>query len=216
MDHSFWHQRWQTGQIGFHLSAAHPALVRAYDRALSTSSRVFVPLCGKSLDLLWLRDRGAQVMGAELSPLAVVDFFREQDLTPEVEPKGALTRYAAANIELWLGDVFELDRAALGNVDGYYDRAALVALPPELRERYVTHIASLLPSGARGLLVSFEYLPAQGGPPFSVPEAEVRRLYEPMFSVELLERVDILADEPRFRERGITSLHETAYALIKQ
>jgi thiopurine S-methyltransferase len=215
MDHSFWHERWRSGQIGFHLGSAHPALVRCYERALTPGSRVFVPLCGKTVDLVWLHDRGAHVVGAELSSLALNDFFREHGLTPEIEPRGALTRYRAANIELWLGDVFSLDRATLGTIDGYYDRAALVALPPTLRERYVAHLTSLLPSGTRGLLVSFDYVPAVGGPPFSVPESEIRRLFEPSFSVELLERVDILADEPRFRERGMTSLHEIAYALVR-
>ncbi len=216
MDHAFWHARWQTGQIGFHLGSPHPALVRWYERALTPSSRVLVPLCGKSVDLLWLGDRGMQVVGAELSPLAVADFFREHGLTPEVQPLGGLARYAAAHVELWLGDFFALDRAMLGRIDAYYDRAALVALPPDQRERYVTHLARLLPSRARGLVVAFEYHPTEGGPPFSLPDAEIVRLYERDFSLELLERVDILAAEPRFQERGITSLHETAYALVRR
>ncbi|HEY6880386.1 MAG TPA: thiopurine S-methyltransferase [Polyangiales bacterium] len=218
MEHAFWHARWQSKQIGFHLQTPNPVLVRWYERALPVApgSRVFVPLCGKSLDVIWLREQGHRVAGIELSPVAVRELFSEHGLVDDAQPAGALIRHATAGLDVWEGDVFDLDTKELGAVEGYYDRAALVALPPALRKRYVDHVTSLLQPGTRGMLVSFEYQPSEGGPPFSVAEDEVRALYEPGFHVELLERADILDAEPRFRERGITSLYETAYAVVRR
>ncbi|MCU0974844.1 MAG: thiopurine S-methyltransferase [Steroidobacteraceae bacterium] len=218
MDPQFWHERWEQGQIGFHQPDYHPALLAAWPTfALAPGSRVFVPLCGRSLDMAWLAARSHTVVGIELSPIAVEGFFEHEKLVPTREPCGALERWRAGRYELLCGDFFDLDREALGEVAGWYDRAALVALPPDLRRRYVERLAELLPAGARGLLVTVDYDQARmDGPPFSVPPVEVEGLYATAFDVEPLGRHDCLPENPRFRERGLASLFESTFRLTRR
>jgi len=214
MERDFWISTWQAGKIGFHLGSVNPNLL-AHHQVLR-GTRVFVPLCGKSVDLTFLAQKGRQVVGVELSELAVTQFFDEQQLTPDVSRDGELTRYASGPITIFCGDLFALTPAQLGRVDAFYDRAALVALPDELRRRYVSHMATLLPAPVVGLLVTFEYPQEQmSGPPFSVPQALVRALYEPAFHVELRASRNILGEEPRFADRGVTSLMERVYRITR-
>jgi len=217
MHHDFWHERWQTGQVGFHQSAVHPFLERWWPRlGVPAGTPVYVPLCGKSLDMTWLAARGHRVMGSELSAIAIRDFFAERGLEPESGVQDGFRRHAAGPFELLEGDALELVPAILGPVGAAYDRAALVALPPDLRSRYAASLARLLPAGARVLLVAFEYpQEMKGGPPFSVEAAEVRALFEPAFAVEEVERLDILAASPKFAELGIPALHETAFVMTR-
>ena len=213
MDHEFWHARWQQNQIGFHQAQVTPALARQRG-VLGTArgSRVLVPLCGKSLDMPWLAAQGWNVLGVELSLLAVQAFFAEQGLEPIVDRIGPFTRHRAGAIEVLCGDMLAVTPEHTGPIGALFDRAALVALPSAMRAPYLRTIAALLAKDARGLLVSFEYEPVTvSGPPFSIDEAQLRALYEPAFSLKRLERNDILDSEPRFRERGVTALFESAY-----
>jgi thiopurine S-methyltransferase len=217
MHHEFWHERWQTGQIGFHQSAVHPFLERWWPRlGVPSGTSVYVPLCGKSLDMAWLAARGHRVVGSELSAIAIRDFFAERGLEPESGVQAGFRRHAAGPYDLLEGDALGLTPAILGPVGAAYDRAALVALPPDLRSRYAASLARLLPAGARVLLVAFEYAQEmKGGPPFSVEAAEVRALFEPAFAVDEVERLDILAASPKFAELGIPALHETAFVMTR-
>lgn len=218
MQSEFWIERWQQNQTGFHQAEVNPYLLRHHAvLGQSRGSRVLVPLCGKSLDLAWLAAQGHEVVGIELSPLAVQAFFAEQKLTPEVEQHATFSRHRVGSLEILCGDYFGIEPRHVGAVTAWFDRAALIALPDTMRARYVAQTARLVPPGARGLLVTFEYEPASvSGPPFSVSSDEVRSLYAQDFTVKSLERSDILAREPRFRERGITSLHEQVYELSRR
>lgn len=213
MEPGFWHERWQQGRIGFHQDRPLPLLCKHWPALdLPANARVFVPLCGKSLDMAWLADRGHRVLGVELSELAVQQFFDERGLAPEVRDTRYGRRYTAGPYELIAGDAFGLDANVLADCSAVYDRAALIALPPDLRQRYARTAWRRLPAGCTGLLVTLEYLQEQkDGPPFSVQEPEVRSLLEPEWSVSVLERRNILADEDRFREAGVTALHTTVY-----
>ncbi len=215
MDPSFWQQRWHEGQIGFHQQRVTPLLEQYWDATgVESGARVFVPLAGKSLDLLWLAARGHRVLAAELSPLAVDQFFAENGLTPTLRESHHGVHHLAGEIEVICGDVFALDAAALAGCAGVYDRAALIALPPDMRRRYVTQVYGRLPAGCRGLLVTLDYPQQQkAGPPFSVGADEVRALFEPAWNVEVLERSDILASQPGFAAEGVTELHTAAYRL---
>jgi len=215
MHHDFWHERWHTGQIGFHQSAVHPFLERWWPRlGLRPDARVYVPLCGKTLDMVWLAGRGHTVVGSELSPVAIRDFFAERGLDPAQAEEPGSRRHVAGPYEIIEGDALGLTAAQLGPVAAAYDRAALVALPPDLRRPYAASLARLLPGGARALLVAFEYpQEMKGGPPFSVDAAEVRELFEADFRLEQVERKDILAESPRFAEVGIPALFETAFLM---
>lgn len=215
MDPQFWHQRWQRKEIGFHLEHPNPRLLQHW-RALrlAAGARVLVPLCGKSEDLAWLAREGYRVLGVELSPIAVAEFFAEHGLQPQRQCRGPFESLAAGNIELLCGDFFTLDREITGPVAAVYDRAALVALPPPLRERYAQLLAALLSPGTELLLVTFDYPQAQmQGPPFAVGLEQVRELYAERFSIDQLAGEDILDAEPRFRERGLTELREYVYLL---
>jgi thiopurine S-methyltransferase len=218
VESDFWLERWDRNEIGFHQPDPN-RLLTAHWSALSLppGARVLVPLCGKSLDMLWLRARGHDVIGVELSPLAAAAFDAENHLGMTVERNGAFACHRADGLTLMVGDFFELTAAMTGRLDAVYDRAALVALPEPLRRRYAHHLTGLLPPGAQTLVVTFEYDQQQmAGPPFSVDDAEVRALFGADHDIERLSRTDILAEEPRFRERGLTWLFESACRLARR
>lgn len=218
MDPDFWHQRWRENQIGFHQPDVNLHLQAFWPQlGVPGGGRVFVPLCGKSLDMRWLRQQGCRVVGVEISPVAVQDFFREQGLQPDCTRTAHFERCSADGIELLCGDFFDLTRADLDGVAAVYDRASLIALPPSLRVDYARHLTGLLAPATPVLLVTLEYDQDQmQGPPFSVTESEVRRLFEAGFEVEVQHADDVLAREPRFRERGLTRLDEKVYLLRRR
>lgn len=215
MDPDFWHDRWQTNRIGFHQDRVSPMLATHWDAVgAPPGSRVFVPLCGKTLDMPWLAGRGHRVLGVELSPIAVDGYFDALGVTPEIHASKYGRHYVAGPYELILGDAFVLDNAALADCTAVYDRAALIALPPEMRTRYLRELYAVLPAGCRGLVVTLEYPQHEKqGPPFPVGEAEVRARLERDWDVALLERRDILAEEPGFVAEGLTALSTVAYAI---
>jgi thiopurine S-methyltransferase len=217
MHHEFWHERWQAGQIGFHQAEVHPFLTRWWPTlAMPSGARVYVPLCGKSLDMAWLAEQGHRVVGSELIPIAITEFFGDRGLAPSTTVRDGCRVHAAGPYEILEGDALGLTTAQLGPVQAAYDRAALVALPPGMRRDYAASLARLLPPGAPALLVAFEYpQEMRGGPPFSVATDEVRELFEPAFRLEELERMDVIATNPKFAELGIPALFETAFRLTR-
>ena len=218
MDKDFWHTRWKTNQIGFHQYEINPYLVRYWSSLqLPQQSRVFVPLCGKTLDMIWLLDQGYNVVGNEISQLAVEAFFAENRLTPEIREETGFTRWTCDRIEILCGDFFELGTADIGRIDALYDRAALIALTPAQRNRYVTSIAALLEPQTPGLLVTLDYdQQAMQGPPFAVSATEVNKLYLGGFLVEQLAHAEIIDTQPQFRSRGLSALTESVYRLRRR
>jgi len=192
MDAQFWHERWQAGQIGFHEGRVNRMLEAHLDRLpVAKGARMFLPLCGKTRDIAWLRERGYRMAGAELSGIAIAQLFEEMGLTPEVSDCGRLRRHSAGGVEVFEGDIFDLTAETLDPVDAVFDRAALVALPEDMRGRYARHMAAIT-GRASQLLVSFVYDPAlMQGPPFSVEDEEIVRLYDDTYRVELLDDRDV-------------------------
>ena len=217
MEPSFWHERWERAEIGFHQQTINVHLQQFWNRLeLRAGQRVFVPLCGKSHDLLWLAGEGHPVTGVEISPMAVAAFFTENGLTPRCWRDGAFEVWEADEIRILLGDFFALEPRRVADCAGVYDRASLIALPPAMRARYARHLQDVLSDGAPVLLVTLEYeQTAMQGPPFSVGEDEVRALYAPTHAVDLLVIRDALAEESRWRERGLTWLLEKVYRLAR-
>lgn len=220
MEPEFWRERWREGRIGFHQDQVTPMLTQYWPTlGLRSDARVFVPLAGKSHDLVWLAAQGHHVLGIELSPLAVTQFFAEHALAPQRHVTRYGTHHVAADlhggrIELICGDVFDLDAELLLTCHAIFDRAALIALPPPLRQRYVAQVYGQLPAGCRGLLITMEYpQDDMDGPPFSVPQTEVHERLGLHWSVTTLARRDILRQQPRFAEAGVRSLHTAAYDL---
>ncbi|MDR0182637.1 thiopurine S-methyltransferase [Lysobacter arvi] len=218
MHPDFWHQRWADNQIGFHQDAPTPLMLKHWPSlGLAAGTRVFVPLAGKTLDMAWLAAQGHRVLGVELSRIAVDAFFEGNGVTPEVTASKYGTHYRAGDIELICGDAFGLDEAALARCDAVFDRAALIALPEDLRQRYARELYARLPSHCRGLLITLEYPQHEkAGPPFSVVENEVRALYARDWTIETLERRDILETQPKFVEEGVTELHTSVYRLERK
>jgi len=216
MDPEFWHQRWEQNQIGFHNPQVNEYLLAHWHEfAAAPGARVLVPLCGKSLDLIWLREQGASVLGVEISQLAVEAFFAEWGVSPRESASGALRCYSAGGVDILCGDFFHLEPVHVEGVSLIYDRAALVALPQLMRPDYGAVLKSLLPAAPQ-MLVCVDYPQHQmQGPPFAVGEEEVLALYEDTYVVHVLSRQDILARDAntRFRERGLTGMVETVYML---
>ena len=213
----FWLQRWQDNQIGFHRDTVMPLLQKYWPALqLPAGSRVFVPLCGKSLDMHWLAAQGHRVLGVELSPLAVQQFFAEAGLEPARHESRYGEHFSAGPIEIILGDAFGLDAGLLADVRGVYDRAALIALPPEMRPRYAD-LHARLPAGCRDLLITLEYPQEQkSGPPFSVSADDVDATYARDWTIEALDRRDILDEQPGFIAEGVTRLHTAVYRLTRK
>lgn len=216
MDPDFWHARWRNSEIGFHQEEINLHLQTLWAQTgAAAGCTVFVPLCGKSRDLLWLREQGHPVLGVEISPIAVEAFFQENGLEARQSPQGAFTRWEYEGLAILCGDFFDLRPADLAGVGATYDRASLIALPPTLRARYGEQFARLLPVAMPTLLVTLEY-PQQemDGPPFSVSEEEVRQLFEPQRQVTRLYQQSILAENPRFQARGLSRLEEKAFRIL--
>lgn len=178
MEHTFWHQRWQQQQIGFHEPATNPHLIRHLPSLdLPPGARILLPLCGKSLDIVWLLEQGYHVIGIELSEVAVQSFFSEHALAPSIRQNGALTHYQSQGLDLYQGDFFDLQKADVGPVDAIYDRGALVALPESMRSRYTASL-NTLSEAAPQLLVTYHYDPSHmAGPPFSIDPLEIEQHY---------------------------------------
>jgi len=221
MDPEFWRERWRTGQIGFHKEDANEHLATHYAKLtgsvrLGASPRILVPLCGKSRDLAFLAENGADPVGVELVQAAAEAFFDEQGVTAQVTRDGPHARYEALDVQIVVGDFFEMTPAELGTFDGIWDRAALIALPPELRVRYAQHLSTLVEPGARLLLVTMVFDGPPIGPPHSVSDDEVHALFDAHFKLERLGDHDLLAESPRFSERGVTTLREHVWAGVRR
>lgn len=192
MDADFWHRKWASEDIGFHEKATNPLLLKHFAAlALAPGERVFVPLCGKTLDIHWLLSRGHPVVAAELSRLAVEQLFDELGARPTVTACGATQHFGAPGLDVFVGDIFELSAAQLGSVAAVYDRAAMIALPPATRERYAAHLLEIT-AGAPQLVVCMEYdQTLMDGPPFSVAGEEIVRHYRDRYRISHADAVEI-------------------------
>ena len=225
MEIDFWLERWNNNETGFHQATINPYLSYFYgEKGASPEGRdklkVFVPLCGKSKDMLWLSQAGYKVFAVECSENAVKAFYEENALNYKHAENDRHGLYVSSDqsapIEIFQGDFFSLQPKDMSDVTDVFDRAALVALPLDLRKRYAQKMAELLQSGVRTLLVTLTYDQTEmNGPPFSVSEDNVHELYSDYFTIDKLCFKDTINDEPRMQERGLTSLVETVYKLTR-
>ena len=198
MDSKFWQQRWQDGRIGFHKSNVNPQLTEYFSElAVPISGQVLVPLCGKSVDMVWLAHAGYDVVGVELVETAVQAFFAEQKVIPTItEFKSAtdnaiLKRYqgqlAGQTITLWAADIFALSATDIGEINAVYDRAALIALPATMRTDYSAQIVKLS-NHAPQLLITLNYDQSKkDGPPFSISQQQLQQYYDTDYKIIELE-----------------------------
>jgi thiopurine S-methyltransferase len=212
MEASFWHERWERNQIAFHGHVPNPLLVAHFKLlSLPKGSRVFVPLCGKSLDVHWLLSNDYRVAGAELSKIAIEQLFVELGVKPTITAMGKLSHWSADRIDIFVGDIFDLSRSDLGGVAAIYDRAALVAFPEGMRSRYAAHLMDNT-DRAPQLLICFEYDQRRAdGPPFSVGADEVARHYQASYECNLLATTDVAGGL-----RGQCPVTETVWLLKRR
>lgn len=192
MDENFWHRKWERNDIAFHQREANPLLAIYFrNLALPAGSRVFLPLCGKTLDIHWLLSQGYRVAGAELSGIAVEQLFADLGAQPSMTAIGEVSRYSSTNIDIFVGDIFDLSRGVLGHIDAIYDRAALVALPAPLQARYAAHLIEIT-DRAPQLLITYDYDQSLvEGPPFAVSHDEVGRHYRQSYDLQRLASADV-------------------------
>lgn len=226
MKQEFWHDKWEADQIGFHLESTHPLLQKFHKKTFASSEKIFVPLCGKTKDLIFLSQQH-QVIGNELSDKAVRAFYLENysledDQVAKLAQSHALdkittkslapVKYLHDSVSILQGDFFQLRAEQLENANAIYDRAALIALPEAMREDYVQQLKKLFKS-ANMLLITLEYeQDKMSGPPFSVSQEEVTKLFD-YAQIELLYSKDIIQKEPRFQSKGLQSFVEAAYQI---
>lgn len=214
----FWHERWDKNQIGFHQSDFNRYMLKYLEHlGVSPGANILVPLCGKSLDMIWLANQGLHVTGIEISPVAVKTFFRENKLGYQVLeiPEGRL--YRSKNISIYCADFFQVEFDHTPPVDAVFDRASLIALPAEMRHGYAERLTHLINNGTRVLLVTLDYVQSQmSGPPFSVTPQEVQHLFADNFDIDRLHTIDILENEPHFKSKGLTGLDEHVFLMQKR
>lgn len=210
MNHNFWHERWGSNQIGFHEADTHPMLVRHWDDIDADPGRsVLAPLCGKSNDMLWLRQRGHGVVGIELSAIAISAFFAENAIEATSSDCGSFSCRTAPGYRLLCGDFFASERELVGDIGAVYDRAALIALAPEQRAKYIAHLTRLIDPGTQVLLVALQYEPELvSPPPFIVDDDEIAVLFEASYSIERLSTAHA-------RVKG-KPCQETAYRMVRK
>lgn len=215
MKAEFWLNKWESNETGFHQKSANEAL-RAHWASVQAPAggTVFVPLCGKSLDMCWLADQGYEVVGVEVSSIACNAFFDSLKLRPQIRPAGQFCSYSAGPYRILQGDFFSATDADLGPVAAFYDRAALVAMPPDMQQEYARRLVRLLPQGAVGLINCLEYPPeSMDGPPFSIGEARLHELLGASCRVTRLSVREINTEGTSLEGRGLAGLAETAYSV---
>jgi thiopurine S-methyltransferase len=212
-DIDYWIQRWQENRIGFHLAGVNPFLERFLPQTGVTSGDILVPLAGKSVDVAWLANTGFNVVAVDVSEIAARTFVAEQNLEVNVSQEPPFTVFRSDHIRYYVGDFFATTPERIGRFDLIYDRAALIALPPDTRPAYAAKLESLLKPAGQFLTISLEYDPKEmSGPPYAVMEPEIRSLFA-AHTIGKLHEYDCLDDEPRFRERGLTWMKEVVYRI---
>jgi len=212
VDSEFWKERWEKNQIGFHLDEVNEMLEEHFKSLkLEQNTKIFLPLCGKTLDIQWLLSQGYNIIGAELSELAIQQLFDELNIKPDVSTHSDFKVYQAKNLKIYVGDIFNLTYKILGSIDAVYDRAALVALPFTLREKYTAHLRELT-NEVPQLLLNFTYDQSlMNGPPFSVSGDEIKEHYSANYKIDLLESKEV---EGKFK--GKVYAQEMAWLLKKK
>ena len=194
MNPEFWQSRWQEGRIGFNQPAVNPLLIKYWpDLQLPIGSRVFVPLCGKSIDMLWLAAQGYAVVGVELVESAVQAFFAEQNIVPTIHEHSTIPtlkyyqgQSSGQTIILWVADIFALTADDIGSIDAVYDKAALIALPADMRVAYSEQI-NKMSGNAPQLLITLHYDQSKkNGPPFSINDEQVQQYYGEHYQISEL------------------------------
>lgn len=215
MHHDYWHKRWQDNNTKFNQQNPHPLLTKHFHTLnLAPKRRILVPLCGKSIDMVWLAAQGHHVIGVELSDIACEAFFNENNLPFNKSSIDTFTVYESEQYTLFAGDFFKLTKIVLGKIDAVYDRAATIALPDEMRAQYAQAFTNLLDPQTQMLLITFVYAQStMQGPPFCVDDKNVQQLYGKHFSIEWIDQQPLVAIPPHLANKGLQQAEELVFQL---
>ncbi|MFK8080460.1 MAG: thiopurine S-methyltransferase [Granulosicoccus sp.] len=233
MKAQYWQQKWDEEKIGFHQADINKRLMTYWPQLSSASTEaptrldenqkncVFVPLCGKSLDMLWLHKQGHQVLGIELSEKAAHAFFNDNHLNFDTHRKGQFTHFVgtgkALGITLMVGDYFALEAEHCASCDAFYDRASMIAMSPDMREQYTRQLARLMRAESTGLLLTISYDQSHmQGPPFSVADTSVHELLSNSFIIKELAHFSGPERLGNLKQRGLETLDERVYLLTRK
>ncbi|MGE3920412.1 MAG: thiopurine S-methyltransferase [Gammaproteobacteria bacterium] len=213
MEQSFWLEKWKIHDTKFDQGQPNPHLIQYLSSLnLKNNARVFVPLCGKSIDMLWLKNKGFQIVGVELSSIACESFFNVHQIPFKKLETNRLIQYDAENITLYATDFFDISNKEIGHIDAIYDRAALIALPERLRKNYTNHLRNIINENTKILLISSTYNQNEmAGPPFSVSEHEVLSLFKHFGEVKKLYDQEAKLIPEHLKEKGLTQASEQVY-----
>jgi len=205
-DNGLWLKFWRDNRVDFHQKSVNQLLSRFWHILKpAPGSRIFVPLCGKSQDMIWLAQQGHEVIGVELSPVAVKAFFRENHLQPCLRKMGSFTLWEYGKISILCGDFFALLKNDLGLIDMVYDRAALTALPLDIRSRYAVHLQAILPSTVKVFLLTTEDIePAESLQKLDAIDTEINGLFSADFEIDLI-HAELVSEATHAKVYGLTS-----------
>jgi thiopurine S-methyltransferase len=214
-DNALWHQCWRDNETDFHQKTANAALIRFwFALGLAPGDRIFVPLCGKSLDLLWLAAQGHSVVGVELSPIAVRAFFKNNRMQPSRRKQGKFTLWQSGRIDILCGDLFDLTADDLGDVAAIFDRASLTALPEDIRHAYLAQLRNIVPLACKILLLTTEEPEADEtqDQPFAIAD-EIISLYARGYDIDLNHVESLFEADADPRIRALVRIEHKAYVM---
>lgn len=216
MEISYWKSRWQKDNTGWHMQQIYPHLVRYWERLnLKEGANILVPLCGKSLDVQWLVNQDYCVIGVDVSEKAILELKDSLGISFKNISKGPFKGYLTESVQLWVGDFLKMQSSYIPAIDAIYDKAALIALPANMRCKYAAVIKRLCEPHTQMMLNCFEYCQQEmTGPPFAVFREEAEKLYGERFAIELMHEESIFDQLQKFHQRGLSSfLNEKVYHL---
>jgi len=212
-----WLHFWENNETNWHSDTITQELVEYFELfELEPGDKVFVPLCGKSLDMIYIVNQGFSVVGVEISEFGIRQFFKENDLKYTFTKVDDFYLYSSENLEIYCGDFFSLTSKHLNNVKAVLDRKSLIALEPDLRQKYVKHLNDIISLGVRILLVTLHYPQHQmSGPPFSVDKSEVESLFSMTFETRELKSFNDIENGSKLVRAGVDYINNAAYCLRK-
>jgi len=210
-----WLDRWKKGTTGWHRSDINPQLIKHINQLVEARpQKIFVPLCGASLDMKYLIDKGFHVVGVELSPLAIDRFFKENQIEHKVSKVEDFDLYEGKNIDIYCGDFFKLKKDYFYDVSCVYDRAALIALNPDLQKKYARHLKEILPNSTKILLLTMFYPQNEmEGPPYSVGDDKVEVLFSEFKEIKKISSVNEKESSLKPDDLNLTYLFKNVYLL---
>jgi len=212
-----WLEFWANNETNWHSDVVTQELEKYLGLLkLESGDTVFVPLCGKSLDMIYMLNRGFSVIGVEVSEIGIKQFFHENGLDFTISQVGEFNLYSAKNIEIYCGDFFSLTSKHLCGVKAVFDRKSLIALDRNLRQKYVKHLNDIISLGVRILLITLHYPKHQmSGPPFSVDKSEVESLFSMAFNYQELKPFQDIENGLKLARSGVDYIENAAYCLQK-